>query len=140
MRLKTPTYASWQAMKTRCLNPNYSRKDWVGVEICRRWIESFDEFLADMGERPLGTTLDRYPDRSGNYEPGNCRWATPLQQAENRSNNLPVIGVRFLKQYGSWIAYGRRKLGKQPILYRGADFFEAVCARKSYDAKTGSSS
>lgn len=51
--------------------------------VCDRW-QVFANFLADMGERPDGTTLDRYPDPAGNYEPGNCRWATPYAQRHNR--------------------------------------------------------
>jgi hypothetical protein len=75
-------------MKYRCLNkgsrlyPKYGGK---GITIVSRWIDSFENFLADMGERPAGTTLDRYPDNNGDYEPGNCRWATPKQQNRNRN-------------------------------------------------------
>jgi hypothetical protein len=82
----SPTYHSWTAMKKRCRDPN--NKDWKiyggrGISYCERW-ERFDNFLADMGERPEGTSLDRFPDKNGNYEPGNCRWATDLEQARNR--------------------------------------------------------
>ena len=84
----SPTYKSWNAMHSRC-NPNTAvkraRKEYVerGITICNRW-ESFENFLADMGERPKGKTLDRYPNPNGNYEPSNCRWATVAEQNRNR--------------------------------------------------------
>jgi hypothetical protein len=82
----TPTYKSWESMKARCQNPNIP--DWKnygekGIRFCKRW-EVFENFLADMGERPSGTSLDRYPNKTGNYEPNNCRWATASQQNKNR--------------------------------------------------------
>ncbi len=84
---RTPTYFSWQAMKMRCLNPRH-KKFYLyggrGISVCERWLESFDNFLSDMGERPDGKTLDRYPNKDGNYEPGNCRWATQTEQLSNR--------------------------------------------------------
>lgn len=74
-----PTYTSWRAMRHRVRHhPRYS-----SVIIDPRW-DSFENFLEDMGERPEGKTLDRYPRSQGNYEPGNCRWATPKQQSDNR--------------------------------------------------------
>lgn len=82
----TPTYRSWKAMRERCSlsnNINYANYGGRGIRVCDRW-QSFQKFIADMGERPDGMTLDRFPDRDGNYEPENCRWATPSQQAQNR--------------------------------------------------------
>lgn len=91
----SPTWWSWQSMRVRCLNKadrNYPEYGASGVTICAAWENDFAAFLKYMGERPDGTTLDRYPNKSGNYEPGNCRWATPKQQARNtRRNKLVTI-------------------------------------------------
>ena len=84
------TYGSWLAMRRRCTlrsHRYYHRYGGRGISVCERW-QSFENFLADMGERPLGHTIDRFPDRNGNYEPGNCRWATVAQQTENRDRKL----------------------------------------------------
>ena len=73
----------------RCYNPDnasYPNYGACGVTVCTRWREAFDNFLADVGPRPAGTSLDRFPDRDGNYEPGNVRWATRLDQARNRDD------------------------------------------------------
>lgn len=84
----TPIYKIWNGAKGRCTNPNndrYSSYGGRGITMCDRWLNSFENFLADMGERPEEMSLDRI-DVDGNYEPSNCRWAT----AKEQSNNLRV--------------------------------------------------
>ena len=82
------TFICWQSMHWRCTNEK--RKDFAiyggrGISICDRWM-SFENFLSDMGMRPEGMSLDR-KNTNGNYEPSNCRWATPVEQARNRRSN-----------------------------------------------------
>lgn len=89
-RTKTPEYYAWVNIRTRCYNKNnINYKDWGGrgIRVCDRWLESFENFYADMGKRPSAKhSIDRYPNNDGDYEPSNCRWATDFQQANNKRN------------------------------------------------------
>lgn len=130
---RTPEYRALQDALQRCTNPrNEFWKDY-GARGIRVTFGSFQEFFADVGPRPAGMTLDRR-DNSRGYEPGNCRWVTPREQALNTrtKSNSPfgVSGVTWHKPAGKYrvqirTTEGRKYLGLTP------DFFEAACMRKS---------
>lgn len=80
------TYQTWRKMHERCRDSRWYTK----IKVCARWLK-FENFLKDMGERPPGKTLDRINNKRG-YCKSNCRWATPMQQANNRRNTLVIEG------------------------------------------------
>ncbi len=88
---RSPEYNSWGNMLNRCRNENDERfADYGGrgIRVCKRW-NSFEKFFSDMGMRPEGTTLDRI-NNDGNYSPSNCRWATTVEQQNNRRDTLLI--------------------------------------------------
>lgn len=89
---RTPTYRSWQGLRARCLDPNdksYPNYGGRGITVCERWAD-FANFLADMGLKPRGTSIERV-DNDGPYSKGNCCWATPAEQNKNRRNVRWVV-------------------------------------------------
>lgn len=88
-------FGSWCNMRSRCFNPKdkgYPAYGARGITVCARWKHSFANFLEDMGPKPTPRhSIDRYPNNDGNYEPGNCRWATSKQQNRNRRDNVRVV-------------------------------------------------
>lgn len=115
---KTPTYKSWLKMRERCTNPKAGQWKWYGgrgVNVCDRWLNSFEAFLEDMGPRPSRAhTIDRFPNTDGNYEPGNCRWAVHQEQVNNQRKTIWIelngarvtlrqacrdAGIPFLRAY-----------------------------------------
>jgi hypothetical protein len=88
----TREYKIWCKMKERCYLPsarNFHRWGGRGIEVCDRWRKSFSNFIADMGACPEGHSIERI-DQDGNYEPGNCRWATQREQMNNMSRNVII--------------------------------------------------
>lgn len=115
----TPEYSAWLSMKARCYNPNnneYHNYGGRGIKVCDRWLNSFETFLKDLGSRPSNKhSLDRFPNKNGDYEVTNCRWATIEQQNNNLRTNKIIIynGIELsqaqwakkLKTRSSWIIY-----------------------------------
>jgi hypothetical protein len=89
-KTRTPEYVAWTNIQQRCTNasgPDFERYGGAGITVCKRWTDSYEAFLADMGRRPSAKhSIDRLDGAKG-YEPGNCRWATPTEQARNQKSN-----------------------------------------------------
>lgn len=127
---KTKTYKTWDSMKWRC-NSDHKNYGGRGVSICKEWAESYEAFLADMGERPEGMTLDRI-DPEGDYEPSNCRWADSYTQNTNRrkGSNTGVSGISLVTHtYSNGATWQRFKVKYRNKMIGGySNMLDAVAA------------
>lgn len=113
-------YETWRAMIRRCHDEkhhNYALYGARGITVCEAWRVSIKNFQRDMGRRPPGTTLGRI-DNNGNYEPSNCRWETPSQQASNKRTNRIINAFGEEKTLGQWEGDDRCSVSHQLIANR----------------------
>ena len=112
---KTTEYTIWESMRARCNTPTnraYHHYGGRGIKLCERWQDSFEAFLADMGPRPSKRhSVDRI-DNNGDYEPGNCKWATRAEQLANTRRSVPV--ERSDGEIFPTMAHGARSIGITP--------------------------
>lgn len=108
-------YATWLSMKNRCYYPGnveYHCYGGRGIRMCDRWLNSFEAFLEDMGRKPEGMSIDRI-DNDGNYEPGNCRWATTLEQSRNRSITVTLSNGEGIADFCERVGAGYNQVYHQ---------------------------
>lgn len=128
---KTRVYKIWCEMIARCENTNNDRyHDYGGrgITVCERWRSKFENFYEDMGEPPTTEhSIDRYPDNNGNYEPGNCRWATRKEQCRNRRSNVHLTIEGETKILVEWLELtGMDRRVVEARLKSGWTHYEAI--------------
>jgi len=113
----TPEYRAWRSMINRCYNSkskNFGNYGGRGIQVCKRWRESYESFLEDVGRRPSSEhSLDRFPDNDGNYEPSNVRWATKEEQGRNRRTNrlITINGeTKCLREWSQFSGVGENTI------------------------------
>lgn len=139
---RSTEHSIWCGMRQRCnddQHPSYPAYGGRGIQVCARWNASFENFLADMGERPAGMQIDRI-NNDGNYEPGNCEWATPKEQANNRRSclNFTLHGrtqtlMQWCEEYG--IGY---HVAIKRIKQLGWPFEKAITTKPAVKARKSS--
>lgn len=134
----TTTYRIWIGMRTRCENPNspsYPRYGGRGITVCERWGD-FEAFMADMGKRPAGLSLDRIDNDAG-YSPENCRWSSRREQQNNRYVNVKITYHGLVKTAAEWarefqmpvyLIYARHKRGWRADEIFGANTCDTTAA------------
>ena len=117
---KRSEYRVWRKMIERCedaRNKDFADYGGRGIAVCRRWRDSFELFYADMGPRPSAQhSIDRFPNNDGNYEPGNCRWATLREQGRNKRNNRLIDVDGVTRTLAEWAE--RTGIGPSTLWYR----------------------
>ncbi|PZR92039.1 MAG: hypothetical protein DI537_14535 [Stutzerimonas stutzeri] len=115
-KTNTATYRIWRGMIQRCRNPkskDYANYGGRGIKVCDRWVDSFEAFLEDMGERPAGLQIER-DDNDGHYEPANCRWATIIEQSRNKRSNRLIAHAgktQTIKQWAHELGVSHQAIG-----------------------------
>lgn len=133
----SPEYYTWLAMMARCNNPktpHYRLYGGRGISVCERWL-SFENFLSDMGRRPgKGYSLDRFPNKDGDYEQGNCRWATINEQNKNTSRNVFIEHdgrSQILEEWATELRADPGNIGKR---LKSGQTFEEIFNHYKYHA------
>lgn len=129
----TPEYQAWIGMRVRCHSDksiNFHRYGGRGIKVCDRWNHSFENFFEDMGNLPFAdATLDRI-DNDGDYEPGNCKWSTYVEQNSNKTNNHVITHERVTKTVSQWAdSVGLKRTTLLERIKSGWSFVDAISTK-----------